>query len=44
MLPHIVQTRAMTIGRAPQADLPRQGIERSMNLAAIQSIAPTGEE
>jgi DNA topoisomerase IA len=40
----VVQTRAMTVRGAPQADLSRQRIERSMNLSAIQSMAPVGDE
>jgi hypothetical protein len=40
----IVQTRAMTVRWAAQADLPRQYIESSMNVAAVQLIAPAGDK
>src|SRR5439155_24423959 len=44
MLAHVVQTRTTTVGCAPQTDLPRQRIERSMNVSAIQPIAPAGDK
>ena len=34
----------MTVGWAAQTDLPRQGVERSMNVSAIQAVSPTGDE
>ncbi len=34
----------MTIGRTPQPDLPRQRIERPVDVAAIQAIAARGHE
>src|ERR1700675_3131244 len=40
----VVQARAMAVGGTPQTDLPRQRIERSMNLSAIQSMASVGNE
>ncbi len=43
-MPHVMQTRPMTVGRTAQADLPRQGIERSVNFAGIQTIAPARDE
>src|SRR3972149_9052413 len=41
---HVVQTRSMTVGGATQTNLPAQRIERSMNVSAIQTIAPAGDE
>src|SRR5215469_7630300 len=41
---HVVQARATTVGGAPQTDLPRQGIEGSMNVSSIQTVAPAGDE
>ena len=41
---HVVQTRAVTGGWASQPDLPRQRIECSMNVPAIQTIAHAGDE
>src|SRR5579863_1540408 len=40
----VVQARPMAVGGTPQTDLPRQRIEGSMNLSAVQTIAPAGEE
>ena len=42
---HVVQTRPAT-GRicSSQTNLPRQSIESSMNVSAIQTIAPAGNE
>ena len=40
----VVQTRAMTVRWAAQADLPRQHIESSMNVSAVQLIAPAGDK
>src|SRR2546426_12465465 len=34
----------MTVERATQTNLPAQGIERSMNISAIQPMAPAGDE
>ena len=34
----------MTVGRAAQTNLPAQGIERAMNISAIQPVAPAGDE
>src|SRR6516164_5018619 len=41
---HVVQTRASTVGCAPQTDLPRQRIKRSMNVSRVQAVAPAGDE
>src|SRR5262245_13252741 len=41
---HVMQTGAPTVGWTAQTDLPRQGIERSMNVSAIQPTARTGDE
>src|SRR6516164_5310740 len=41
---HVMQTWPVIGGYAAQTDLPGQGIERSMNLSAIQTIAPVGNE
>jgi hypothetical protein len=40
-MPHVVQPRPVTIGRAAQPDLPRQSVERPADVAAIQPVAPT---
>ena len=39
MLTHVVQARATTVGGAPQTDLLRQGVEGSMNVSSIQTVA-----
>src|SRR5258708_39920058 len=39
-----MQTWTVMIGYPAQTDLPGQRIERSMNLSAIQTIAPVGNE
>src|SRR5215472_10820206 len=44
MLPHVMQTRPATIEWATQANLPRQGVEHSVDLAAIQPITSIGDE
>src|SRR5437867_2498273 len=41
---HVVKTRSMTVGRATQTNLPAQRVERSMNISAIQPMAPAGDE
>src|SRR5271156_1646847 len=41
---HVMQTWPVMVGYATQTDLPGQGIESSMNLSAIQTIAPVGNE
>src|ERR1700692_2146074 len=43
-VPHVVQTRRVTVGCPPQADLPRQRIESSMNLSAVQPVSPARNE
>src|SRR5712691_3108972 len=43
-VPHVMQTWTVMIGYPAQTDLPGQLIERSMNLSAIQTIAPVGNE
>jgi Cu/Ag efflux pump CusA len=40
----LVQSRATTVAWAAQTDLPRQVVERSMNVPAIQAVPPTGDE
>jgi hypothetical protein len=40
ILPHVVQPRPVTIGRAAQPDLPRQSVERPADVAAIQPVTP----
>src|SRR2546425_1244904 len=39
-----MQTWPVMVRYAAQTDLPGQGIESSMNLSAIQTIAPVGNE
>ena len=41
---HVMQTWPVMVGYSTQTDLPGQGIESSMNLTAIQTIAPVGNE
>src|SRR6266849_4765368 len=41
---HVVETRAMIVGRATQTNLPAQRIERSMYISVIQPMAPAGDE
>ena len=43
-MPHVVEARPPFVGRTAPADLPGQGVEGSMNVSAIQPIAPTGDE
>ncbi len=40
----VVQPRTVAVRGAAQTDLPRQRVESSMNLSAIQTIAPTGNK
>lgn len=41
---HVMQTWSVIVGNAAQTDLPGQRIESSMNLSAVQTIAPAGNE
>jgi hypothetical protein len=41
---HVVKARATTVRWTAQTDLPRQGVERSMNVSAIQSVPPAGDK
>ena len=41
---NVVQTRARAIAWSSQTNLPRQRIERSMNLSAIQTVTHAGNE
>src|SRR6202166_2172911 len=43
-VPHVVQTRPVTVGCTAQADLPRQRRESSMNLSAVQPVSPARNE
>src|ERR1700674_2905989 len=43
-VPHVMQTWPVIIGYAAQTDLPGQGIECSMNISNIQTIAQAGNE
>ena len=43
-MPHVMQARAVAVGCAAQADLARQSIECSMNVAQIEAIAQLGSE
>src|SRR5271166_3521148 len=43
-MPKIVQAWSVTVYNAAQADPPRDGIERPMNLPVVQPIAPAGDE
>src|SRR5712671_33900 len=43
-VPHVVETRTMTVGRATETNLPTQRVERSMNIAAVQPMALAGDE
>ena len=40
----IVKTRSMTIRRATQSNLPRQGVKRAPDLGAVQPCAAPGYE
>ena len=44
MLSEIMQTRPMPIGGAAQTDLARERVERAVDFAAIQAVAPVGHE
>ena len=41
---HVMLARSVAVGRATQADLPRQRVESLMNLRGIQAIAPVLDE
>src|SRR6266849_1689100 len=41
---HVVQTRPATVGSSSQTNLARQSIESSVNVSAIQTITPAGNE
>src|SRR5207302_1685770 len=43
-MPHVVQARATTVGSSSQTNLSRHRVESSMNVCAIQTIAPAGNE
>src|SRR6185437_477376 len=43
-MPHVVETKSMTVARSTQPNAPRGGVERAMYLRDIQSIAPARNE
>src|SRR5947208_826755 len=43
-MPQVVEARPPLVVRTAQTDLPGQGVERSMNVSAIQSVSPAGDE
>ena len=44
IVPHIVQAWPVTVAGAAQPNLPGHRVESSVNISAIQTIAPVGNE